>query len=344
MNRLLLLLALISSPVFAAERQVINPDQDGNLVLRVNDGGTVRDAYTVDGATTLSTIGYNGIAANGAFHTIFGGISAFTPNNWDTANFSYILQNTETSNSFGNTLRVIGGGGSGAGNTASTIFQVETNDASVKGKVDGIGQWTLGPSAFTSTHTINGRIQSTINTSGITQVTVENDTASTSTTDGLMVTFPNVASVNHDLLVLNSNAVDQFKVRGNGTVTVTTTNWGTGGTAIGVSGGALTTSPSSSRYKENIAALATEVDTTKIFNLTPVVFDYKAPQGGKHSFGLIAEAVYAELPALVHREPDPENPETLRPESVAYDHLSVLLLAELKKLRNEFDAYVLAHP
>lgn len=52
MNKIrLVLLALFASSAFAAERQVINPDVDGNLVMRVNDNGTVKDAITVTGAT-----------------------------------------------------------------------------------------------------------------------------------------------------------------------------------------------------------------------------------------------------------------------------------------------------
>ena len=69
-----------------------------------------------------------------------------------------------------------------------------------------------------------------------------------------------------------------------------------------------------------------ETDTTDIYNLRPVSFKWKG--NGQADFGLIAEEVDKVLPMLVHYDNDV-------PESVAYDKLSVLLLMEVKKLREE---------
>lgn len=186
-----------------------------------------------------------------------------------------------------------------------------TNEA-LLGKITAGGAWTLGPVAGAS-HIAYGTLSvvGNSNTGGVNLLEVDNSTPALS-----------------------------FAVLGNSTVAVVTTNWGTGGTAIGVSAGKLTTSPSSLRYKKDVAPLAGEIDTTKIFDLTPVVFTYKVDN--KRSFGLIAEDTYTKVPSLVWREPDADG--ALQPESIAYDHLSVLVLAELKKLRTEFNAYRLAHP
>ena len=67
-----------------------------------------------------------------------------------------------------------------------------------------------------------------------------------------------------------------------------------------------------------------EVDTSKIYNLRPVSFDDKA--SGERNFGLIAEEVYKEVPELVVLKEE-------EPDSIVYANLSVLLLAEVKKLR-----------
>src|SRR5574343_1926186 len=62
MKKILLLAALVAGTAFAGERQIINPDQDGNLVLKVNDGGTVTEALRVNGA--LSTVSVGGTSSS----------------------------------------------------------------------------------------------------------------------------------------------------------------------------------------------------------------------------------------------------------------------------------------
>ena len=89
--------------------------------------------------------------------------------------------------------------------------------------------------------------------------------------------------------------------------------------------GRLTKATSSRRYKDNIQDL--DINTEKIYDLRPVSFDWKS--SGKADFGLIAEEVSDTLPELVVYNEDSV------PESVQYTSLSVLLLAELKKLREE---------
>ena len=52
MKHLVLFFALLASPVFAAERVIINPDQDGDITFRVNDGGTTTELLRLQGATS----------------------------------------------------------------------------------------------------------------------------------------------------------------------------------------------------------------------------------------------------------------------------------------------------
>ena len=85
---------------------------------------------------------------------------------------------------------------------------------------------------------------------------------------------------------------------------------------------------SSARYKENIRGL--EVDTNKLYDLKPSTFNHKTTPE-KIDFGLIAEEVEESVPELVTYNKEGQV------ESVKYSLLSVLLLQELKKLRQEID-------
>lgn len=68
----MLFIAIISSPASGAERVIINPDQDGDLKLKVNDGGTIKDAIKLTGSTGAVTIGASGETAT---HVINGGMT-----------------------------------------------------------------------------------------------------------------------------------------------------------------------------------------------------------------------------------------------------------------------------
>ena len=97
---------------------------------------------------------------------------------------------------------------------------------------------------------------------------------------------------------------------------------------INASSGLVTKVSSSKRYKDNIADL--NINTENIYNLRPVSFDWKS--NGKSDFGFIAEEVHDILPELVIYNED------TTPEAVKYKQLSVLMLEELKKLREEVKA------
>ena len=103
--------------------------------------------------------------------------------------------------------------------------------------------------------------------------------------------------------------------------------------------GVLRQYTSSRRNKENIVDMT--VDSSKIYDLVPKTFKWKnitedmliddvvtsVTTVGKTDFGLIAEDVYPIVPELIGKNADGE------PNAVFYSQLSVLLLAELKKLK-----------
>jgi hypothetical protein len=66
---------------------------------------------------------------------------------WNSTNYSFLFQNEETQNSYGNTVRIIGGGGAGAGNSASNILTVGDNDDNIDFVVRGDGNVGIGTSS-----------------------------------------------------------------------------------------------------------------------------------------------------------------------------------------------------
>ena len=107
-------------------------------------------------------------------------------------------------------------------------------------------------------------------------------------------------------------------------VTATTT---TGTDAVITSAGVLAKKSSSKRYKENV--VDTILDSSKIYDLLPVDFDWKKDviiegKNPRRDFGLIAEDVEKLYPKLVQYNKEGQV------ESVSYDRLSLLLLMEIK--------------
>ena len=90
---------------------------------------------------------------------------------------------------------------------------------------------------------------------------------------------------------------------------------------------------SSKRYKKNIVDAALE--SSKIYDMRPVEYENnensKEGDEGKKGFGLIAEEVHELFPELVIYD------EEGRPDSLSYDRLSVVLLMEIKKLKEEIE-------
>lgn len=57
----------ISLPLFAIDvKPIINPVQDGDTVIKVNDGGTIKDMITFDGATADTEFEQNNVLFNGS--------------------------------------------------------------------------------------------------------------------------------------------------------------------------------------------------------------------------------------------------------------------------------------
>ena len=99
----------------------------------------------------------------------------------------------------------------------------------------------------------------------------------------------------------------------------------TGTDLIVTAAGLFAKKSSSIQYKDNVKAL--DFDSSKLDNLRPVSYTYKFDDAP--DIGLIAEEVNEVYPELVNYN------EEGKPESVKYDGLSVMLLDEVKALRQE---------
>lgn len=94
---------------------------------------------------------------------------------------------------------------------------------------------------------------------------------------------------------------------------------------------------SSRRYKENIEDMGTR--SSSIYDLRPVIFDYKNSDWGIDQYGLIAEEVEEIMPEIVSYNEDGD------PETVSYDKLITPMLNEIQNLRaqnEELEARLIA--
>jgi len=100
---------------------------------------------------------------------------------------------------------------------------------------------------------------------------------------------------------------------------------GAGTNLVISAGGQIIRDVSSRRYKDNITDI--ELDTSLVLDLRPVSFNYISEE--TRTFGLIAEEVAELLPEAVNHNVYNQV------ESVNYRMLTVPLIAEVKKNRNE---------
>ena len=99
-------------------------------------------------------------------------------------------------------------------------------------------------------------------------------------------------------------------------------------------GGCLYPVSSSIRWKDNVQDITTLIDTSRVYDLRPVTFNPASGHGDPSELhiGLIAEEVEKIFPVIVPKD------SMGRPASVRYSMLSVLMLMELKRLKEKFEA------
>jgi len=110
----------------------------------------------------------------------------------------------------------------------------------------------------------------------------------------------------------------------------TTLGGGTGTAVVHNGSNLLLSNTSSKKYKRNIVDIA--LDSNKIDKLRPVDFEWNenSAMEGVKDIGLIAEEVHEIFPEIVNYKDN-------KPQSISYDKLSVILLMEIKKLKEEIE-------
>lgn len=93
--------------------------------------------------------------------------------------------------------------------------------------------------------------------------------------------------------------------------------------------GQLGTVSSSLRFKENVVDMGDE--SSRLYDLRPVLFNFKEDPEKKMASGLIAEEVDKVMPDLVVYDEDN------MPYSVKYHELPAMLLNEIKKLKSRIE-------
>ena len=141
---------------------------------------------------------------------------------------------------------------------------------------------------------------------------------------------------------INLSAADTFQFTAGGTALMTMTKDGASKTLITIpttlatdsgtdlvinSSNQIQAKTSSIVFKENIESI--EIDSNKIDKLRPVIYNYKNSTKTNKNIGLIAEEVEEIMPDLVVKDKDG------KPYSVKYSDLTVVLLSEIQKLKQE---------
>ena len=126
-----------------------------------------------------------------------------------------------------------------------------------------------------------------------------------------------------DQVAISVAGTARFITTASGIYATTTTTTGTD--VIVTAEGLFAKKSSSIQYKDNVETL--DFDSSKLDSLRPVSYNYKSDNAP--DIGLIAEEVNEVYPELINYNKEG------KPESVKYDGLSVMLLEEVTKLRQE---------
>lgn len=129
-------------------RVLENPVQDGNFVLRINDGGTKQDAVTITGSTNQTTIGQ-----------ATGGASPALTVRSDGSSTAAINRTTSVGALVG--LEFQGGGtkSSRITSSSSNAFAIENQSGAEVILSTQAGSITVGPPSFSGTHFVNGTLK-----------------------------------------------------------------------------------------------------------------------------------------------------------------------------------------
>lgn len=273
MKKLIPMILLLASTAFAAEgdRFIVNPNQDKDIVIRVNDGGVNTDAITIDGATAS---------------TLLPAGSATVPS------FGWAADADGT--------------GTGIYRSAANAIAFTTNGVS-RGTVSATGPWTIGSTGLSGaiTHTMNlgnsgGTL--TINSSAAlanneaTELFLQNN--GTSGFGAGVYKHAGITNYSGYLSLRENDGATMFFWADNSDnfrVSSSASNIGTtGGVVVG-------TQTSDQRLKENIVTVPYGLST--VMALQPRKFN-RISTPGMNELGFVAQEVQALVPEVVYNTND----------------------------------------
>lgn len=180
----------------------------------VGFGSTTPDAmFDINAGLTVA-----GIVTTSGLHAVVG-------TNWDSTNYSFVFENQETQNLYGNSVQIIGGGGAGGGHSSSNTLAVGDNDGNIDFVVRGDGRVGIG------TDDPDGDVHAfgTIKLEGSVEITPTNNPG----VEGGHITLrnPDKSTTGAEIDVSAANAFRIFQLNNNSVMEMGQLN-GTGGTIL----------------------------------------------------------------------------------------------------------------
>jgi hypothetical protein len=297
------------------------------------NSNTTGDSNTASGyrSLALNTTG-SGNTASGAFslnanttgssNTASGGGSLYsnTTGIYNTASgASSLYSNTTAIYNTASGSSSLYSNTTGAGNTASGSSSLQTNTTGIYNTASGYQAMFYNTTGHQNT--ASGYQSLFLNTTGNGNIAIGRQAGFALTTghDNIDIGNAGAAAEGNTIRIGNSSQTRTFiaGIRG------VTTGRADAVAVLIDSNGQLGTVSSSCRFKKDMQDMGET--SSRLMELRPVTFRYKAQPDGPLQYGLIAEEVEQVMPELVVRDA------TGQPETVAYHELPAMLLNELQK-------------
>lgn len=244
----------------------------------------------------------------------------------EAGNFTMGGSGLEGSYNTGVGYQSLSSNGTGYRNTASGGQSLFSNTAGFANAAN--GNYSLYSNTVGSGNTASGYYSLYYNFTGNYNIAIGSHAGSNLTTGSYNIDIGNhgVADEGNTIRIGDSNQTRTF-IAG---IRATTTELSDGVMVIIDSAGQLGTVSSSLRFKQDVADMGEA--SSRLSELRPVTFHYKAHPDGPLQYGLIAEEVEQVMPELVVRDA------TGQPETVAYHELPAMLLNELQKQHAQIES------
>jgi len=291
-----------------------NNTASGSAALVSNTTGsdnTASGTSALHGNKTGNSNTANGVAA----------LAGNTTGNSNTASGAYALVSNKAGNSnTANGVRALAGNTTGNSNTASGAYALTNNTTGNSNTASGVN--ALSSNITGIRNTAVGR-QALESSTGKENIAIGWLAGATLTSGDDNIYLANVGTSSESKTMRLGNVQTRTFIAGIATATVSGTT-----VEVDTKTGQLGITPSSARYKQDIAPMGTSSE--KVLDLRPVTFAYKEDAQHVKHYGLVAEEVAAVYPELVTHTAAGEV------QAVRYQELIPMLLNELQRQQQAF--------